>query len=177
MRAAPFVLGALAALVVAVVLNPKRADAKPGETLWTDSMTSWIDNLTQDAAANEARYRPAIRDAELKQGLPAGLLARVVYQESRYRTDIITGEVVSSAGAVGIAQIVPRWHPTVNPLDPVASIYYAASYLRTLYGQFGTWRLALAAYNFGPGNVSSGKPWPDETLAYVSDIAGDVGLA
>ncbi|WP_375170087.1 lytic transglycosylase domain-containing protein [Marinobacter sp.] len=125
------------------------------------------------------QYLEEIAKAERTQGLPRDLLARLLYQESRFRQDIITGQVRSSAGAVGIAQIVPKWHPNVDPLNPVESIHYAARYLKQLRDQFGSWRLALAAYNWGPGNVSkyAAKPerWPTETKNYVTQILGDLG--
>lgn len=123
--------------------------------------------------AAATHYLPAIRTAEAVNGLPRNMLAGLLYQESRYREDIISGEVVSSAGAVGIAQIVPRWHPDVDPLDPVAAIAYAGRYLRGLYEQFEfSWPHALAAYNWGPGNLSRqgiGNA-PAETREYIDDI-------
>lgn len=134
-------------------------------------------------------YLTEIYNAERAYNIPPNLLARLIYQESRFRDDIIHGDVTSAAGAVGIAQIVPRWHPNVNPRDPVASIWYAANYLRELYDQFRPrvsddltgWKLALAAYNWGPGNQNRdlvddviGNEWPQETRAYVREIAGDV---
>lgn len=133
--------------------------------------------------ASAAPYLDDIKKAELSYSLPENLLARLLYQESRYRPDIISGETQSSAGAVGIAQIVPRWHPTVNALDPVSSIYYAASYLAQLENRFDSWRTALAAYNWGPTAVSNainqyGSNWlkyaPTETQNYVKEIWGDV---
>ncbi len=119
-----------------------------------------------------------IRAAEDMNMIPRNLLARLLYQESRFRHDIITGQVRSSAGAVGIAQIVPRWHPDVDPLDPIASINYAAQYLRRLYRQFGSWDKALAAYNWGPGNVSRYglASLPAETHNYITEILGDLGM-
>lgn len=124
-------------------------------------------------------YRAAIAAAETANGLPSGLLARLLYQESRYRPEIINGTVKSRAGAVGIAQIIPRWHPGVNPLDPLASIDYAAAYLAKLYRQFGAWPLALAAYNWGPGNVAKNglTGAPTETRNYWSQILADLGLS
>ena len=132
------------------------------------------------------KYRNHIAAAELREGLPHDLLARLLWQESRYREDIISGAVTSPAGAMGIAQIVPRWHPGVDPLDPFASIDYAARYLRDLRRQTGSWEMALAAYNWGIGNVNRalnnyGREnllayAPKETRDYVSDITGDVGL-
>lgn len=128
-----------------------------------------------------APYLDVIEETEQAEGLPNNLLARLLWQESRYRADIIEGRTVSSAGAVGIAQIVPRWHPSVDPLDPVASIRYAGGYLRDLYNMFGSWEQALAAYNWGPGNLSKVKnesDWlaraPLETRNYVTQIGGDV---
>lgn len=128
-------------------------------------------------------YRVNLTLAEQRYGLPAGLLGRVAWQESRFRPDIIRGETVSSAGAVGLMQIVPRWHPDVDPTDPIASIDYAAQYLRRLYDRFGDWQQALAAYNWGPTNLAmalkrDGDQWrrvlPRETRDYITDISRDV---
>jgi len=133
------------------------------------------------AAANP--YLADIAAAEHLNDLPPSLLARLLYQESRYRPDIINGETKSSAGALGIAQIVPRWHPNVNPLKPTDSIFYAANYLRRLFDKFGTWAKALGAYNWGQGNVGKaidahGENWlsyaPTETKNYVTQILRDV---
>lgn len=134
---------------------------------------SWLSKVPE-------RFMSAFASARARYGLPARLLERVAYQESRFREDIISGQTVSSAGAVGLMQIVPKWHPDVNPRDPIASIDYAGRYLRQLFTQFGSWRLALAAYNWGPGNLSKSRDpanWPRETRDYVSQIAADVGLA
>ena len=109
---------------------------------------------TWSAPASARPYLSTIYDAERAQSLPPNLLARVLYQESRYRQDIITGQEKSRAGAVGIAQIVPRWHPTVDPLNVDEAIHYAAAYLRRLYNRFGRWDQALAAYNWGQGNLA-----------------------
>lgn len=137
--------------------------------------------------SSAAPYETAIAAAELRHAIPRGLLGRLLYQESRFRADIISGATTSPAGAVGIAQIVPRWHPGVNPLDPFASIDYAAKYLAQLRKRFGSWELALAAYNWGQGNLSNAiadvgagavltaATTPKETRNYVAEIARDVG--
>lgn len=128
-------------------------------------------------------YLNDIAKAAAKAGVPQSMLARLLWQESRYRPDIISGETVSSAGAVGIAQIVPRWHPDVDPRDPVASIAYAAQYLGRLNKRFGDWEKALAAYNWGQGNLDNaiqqaGQNWkgrlPRETSDYIAQILGDL---
>ena len=132
------------------------------------------------------KYLPLLNAAERRYGIPRDLLARQAYQESRFREDIINGTTRSPAGAVGIMQIIPKWHPSLDPgdaaaderaaLDPARAIDYAARYLASLQRQFGSWSLALAAYNAGPGNVSkyNGIPPFAETRNYVAQILGDV---
>jgi soluble lytic murein transglycosylase-like protein len=123
-----------------------------------------------------AKYLPLLYAAEDRYGIPRDLLARQAYQESHFRDDIVSGATVSSAGALGIMQIVPKFHPTAQPLNVPAAIDYAASFLSKLHAQFGSWGLALAAYNAGPGNVQKygGIPPFDETQKYVLDILLDV---
>lgn len=135
---------------------------------------NWLDDLNGRGAS----YKGALAAAESANGIPPLLLARLAWQECRFRADIISGATVSSAGAIGIMQIVPKWNPGVNPLDPIASINYAGKKLAGLYRMFGTWELALKAYNWGEGNV---KKWlagtlsqPLETSNYSSQILADV---
>lgn len=137
---------------------------------------------------NGEKFRPLFDAAERANGIPHGLLFRLAYQESRFREDIITGKVRSSAGALGIVQIIPKWHPSIDKgdaaadekaaLDPNRAIPYAAKYLALLKKQFGSWELALAAYNFGPGNVSKTPQakWPLETKNYVAQITADINV-
>lgn len=146
-------------------------------------LASALDTLGEWTARIPAALRPVFASAAARHGLPAGLLEAVAYRESRFRPDIINGDVRSSAGAVGIMQILPRWHPEVGEagaLDPATAIPYAAKYLRQLFEQFGSWRLALAAYNWGPGNLrtwqAKGGNWPAETRTYVDEITRNAGL-
>ncbi len=126
-------------------------------------------------------YLEAIAAAEARYNLPRNLEARALYQESRFRPEIIDGSLRSSAGAIGIAQFLPQTAADlgIDPLDPFQSIDGMGRYLRQLYLQFGSWDLALAAYNWGPGNLTNkgAAAAPAETVAYVSGILGDVGLA
>jgi soluble lytic murein transglycosylase-like protein len=77
----------------------------------------------------------------------------------------------SPAGAVGIMQIMPKWHG-VDAEEPVSSIFYAAWYLKKQYQRFGSWRLAIAAYNAGPSAVAKYDDVPpyQETRAYVRRV-------
>lgn len=180
MRAIPLII---AAGVVALAAWRKEEVADAGGSI-ANEVADVFYAITQETKNNEAKYAPTIANAEQLYGIPKGLLHRQLYQESRFRTDIITGKTVSSAGALGIAQIIPRWHPDVDPLDPIASINYAARFMRSLYQRFGSWRQALAAYNWGQGNQSKdlrdgivGNEWPKETRDYVAQITSDVEVA
>jgi hypothetical protein len=101
--------------------------------------------------------------------LPAAFLARILWQESRLRS-----EATSPAGAEGVAQFMPRTaseRGLADPRDPAPSIEAAARLLGDLNARFGNRGLAAAAYNAGAGRV---EKWlrkqsdlPAETRHYV----------
>ncbi len=168
------------------VSRSRRGKAVLGDAL--DFVTVTAQRIGAALGDWTARIPVALRTvfaaAAARYSLPSGLLEAVAYRESRYRADIISGAYRSSAGAVGIMQIVPKWHPEVGEagaLDPAVAIPYAAKYLRQLHTQFGAWDLALAAYNWGPGNLKAwqtkGGNWPSETRTYVAEITRNAGLA
>jgi hypothetical protein len=105
---------------------------------------------------------------------------RQIMQESSFANDVIYGERYSWAGAAGIAQIMPDYHPGVNPLDPEAALNYAARHMHTLLLRYdGNVPKALAAYNAGAGTVdeaiaTEGENWlswmPLESQEYVAKI-------
>ena len=91
---------------------------------------------------------------EQKLRLPPMLLIEVARRESGFRQDVITCQVVSPAGAKGLMQINPKWHPLVDPCNPYLAMAYAAYYLHKLNVHYkGDWVLTLSAYNWGVGNV------------------------
>jgi len=124
------------------------------------------------------QYAGMIERAERENGIPPMMLERLLYQESRYRADIISGAVRSPAGAVGIAQFMPATavEMGIDPLKPEQAIPAAARYLRRLYNKFGNWSEALAAYNWGQGNVARKgiDAAPRETRNYYAQILADV---
>ena len=81
---------------------------------------------------------------------------------------------VSSKGAVGLGQLMPGTAALlgVNPWDPAQNLWATAKYLREQYDTFGDWKLALAAYNAGPGNVAKygGVPPFTETQSYIRRV-------
>jgi soluble lytic murein transglycosylase-like protein len=111
------------------------------------------------------------KDAARKHGVPEDLFLRLVQQESGWNP-----QAVSHKGAIGLAQLMPDTARLlrVNPRDPGQNLEGGARYLKEQYRTFGTWRLALAAYNAGPGAVMKhgGVPPFRETRDYVRIIAG-----
>lgn len=80
----------------------------------------------------------------------------------------------SPAGAEGIAQFMPATAADagIDPLVPAEAIPAEADMLASFQRQFGSWNLALAAYNAGPGAVEAagGIPANAQTPAYVTEI-------
>ncbi|MRR51283.1 MAG: lytic transglycosylase domain-containing protein [Rhodocyclaceae bacterium] len=127
-----------------------------------------------------AAYRAVISQTEAANGIPDNMLARLLYQESRYRPEIINGTKKSPVGALGIAQFMPATAAEmgIDPLDPMQAIPAAGAYLARLYRSTGSWVLALAAYNWGIGNVKRKgiDAAPKETRNYYSQILADLGM-
>lgn len=128
--------------------------------------------VTATLARRREIFKPLFDSASAQYGIPAGLLMRQGEVESALKAD-----ARNPSGATGIMQIIPKWHPELGEagaLDPARAIPYAAKILRQWKDQFGSWELALAAYNAGPGNVTKygGIPPFPETQAYVEKILG-----
>lgn len=126
--------------------------------------------LAAATVAGRSAYWPLIRDAECRHALPAGLLDAVVLQESRYRPF-----EVSSAGAGGLTQLMPRTASdlgVIDRFDPAANIDGGARYLRSMLDHYRSVPLALAAYNAGRGAVDhwGGIPLNRETPRYVRKV-------
>lgn len=111
------------------------------------------------------------------------LYERQIQQESGYDPDVVVGNRRSSAGAEGIAQLMPQYYPDVHRTDPQAGLEAGARTMRHYLQAFnGDARKALAAYNAGLGRVQQlvqahGANWerglPDETRQYLAAILGD----
>jgi soluble lytic murein transglycosylase-like protein len=116
-------------------------------------------------------YLQVARDAARRYGVPEDLFLRLVQQESGWNTGAL-----SPKGAIGLAQLMPGTAARlgVDASDPTENLDGGARYLRQQYDTFGTWQLALAAYNAGPGAVQqySGIPPFAETQNYVLAIWG-----
>ena len=135
------------------------------------SATTYIPLRHADILISEARAR----------GLDPAWVAAVIRCESRFRDTVI-----SSAGAVGLMQIMPQtgeWiahqidpepMPAPDLFDPLTNIRLGTWYLAQLVSRFESLDAALWAYNAGPANAEawragSGTPFP-ETQAYVARV-------
>jgi soluble lytic murein transglycosylase-like protein len=113
-----------------------------------------------------------------KYGISPTLLQAVAQKESGYDAN-----AVSSAGALGVMQLMPgtdRDMGVTDPFDPAQNIDAGAKYLAQQLHTFGgDAALALAAYDAGPGTVQkyNGIPPFAETQDYVSSILAQVGLS
>jgi soluble lytic murein transglycosylase-like protein len=116
-------------------------------------------------------FEQMARAAARKHNVPEDLFLRLVHQESRFRPS-----AKSTKGAIGLAQLMPGTAQRlgVNPHNPKENLEGGARYLSEQYRKFGDWRLALAAYNAGPGAVEKYKGVPPyaETQQYVKKILG-----
>ncbi len=129
-------------------------------------------------------YFPIFEEILGANGLPLELKYLPVIESA------LNPRAISSMGAAGLWQFMiatgRSYGLEINSLiderlDPVKSTHAAARFLSDLYGLYGDWHLAIAAYNCGPGNVnkairrSGGKQdfWaiypylPRETRGYV----------
>ena len=98
----------------------------------------------------KGEYLEVAKSLARKHGVPEDLFLRLVQQESGWNP-----VAVSVKGATGLAQLMPDTAETlgVDINDAEENLEGGARYLRMMFDKFGTWELALAAYNSGPGAV------------------------
>lgn len=151
---------------------------------WYSARPDYVQRMTERGS----RYLFHVVDEVQKRGMPTEL-ALLPFVESAYRTD-----AKSSAKAVGPWQFMPATGRDFSlkqnifrddRRDVLASTRAALDYLERLNNMFGDWQLALAAYNWGQGNVrkaiarnqAAGLPtdfdnlrMPDETRYYLPKL-------
>ncbi|ENL9790791.1 lytic transglycosylase domain-containing protein [Listeria monocytogenes] len=133
----------------------------------TGELTNWNNyQIKPISAENEGKYSDLIKTAAAKYGVPEALIKRVIQVESNYNPN-----VVSSAGATGLMQLMAGSNRTDPATNIDAGTKELAGYIKKYDGDL---RLALAAYNAGPGNVRKygGVPPFKETQNYLKKIIG-----
>lgn len=129
-------------------------------------------------------WRPYIAEASARFGIPADWIERVMRAESGGRSTFRGVPVTSSAGAMGLMQLMPgTWNEMRsrlglgnNPHHPRDNILAGTFYLRLMYQRFGHPGM-YAAYNAGPGRYAAylegrGR-LPGETVAYLQKVTGE----
>ena len=145
--------------------------------------------FTCDQASQKSRERavlPLVSAAAEEFDVPMAMILSVIRAESDFHPD-----AVSRVGALGLMQLMPQTfaflceelqirHDPQMITDPPTNVRFGTYYLSYLYEKFGSWRVALAAYNAGEGRVGEWLcdpaltvdgtlrriPYP-ETAAYV----------
>lgn len=124
-----------------------------------------------------ANWAPLIDEAARRFGIPPEWVHGVMQVESGGRTMMNGRPVTSSAGAMGLMQVMPatfaelsaRYGLGSDPYEPRANIMAGAAYLREMYDRYGAAHF-LSAYNAGPARVGAhlrtGRPLPLETRRY-----------
>lgn len=133
----------------------------------------WVDpGQTNNYRENKRKYEPLIVQAAQQHEVPFWLVSAVIHAESLYNP-----KAVSSAGAVGLMQLMPgtaRNYGVGDRQDPEQNIDGGVRYLKDLLAMFqGNVTLALAAYNAGEHAVKKyGNRIPpyQETKHYVRKV-------
>ena len=129
------------------------------------------DANTPDPPDNKALIADSINRAARRYHLPQKLIASVIQAESNFQVD-----AVSPAGAQGLMQLMPATAKELgvdDPFDVRQNIDGGAAYLRQMLDRFGgDVKLALAAYNAGPGTVEryNGNVPYRETQNYIDRV-------
>lgn len=135
------------------------------------------DNITADVkydvGVSNLSIEQAVDNASKKYGVDKNLILAVIKQESSFNPNS-----TSSCGAMGLMQLMPGTASELgvnNAYDINQNVDGGTKYLKSLLDTFGNSKMAIAAYNAGPGAVEkSGENinrLPSETINYVSKVS------
>lgn len=132
-------------------------------------------------------WGPYIREASRKYDVPQQWIRAVMHQESGGHLYLHGQLTTSSAGAMGLMQVMPATYDDLrsrypslgdDPFNPHDNIMAGTAYLREMYDIYGAPGF-LAAYNAGPGRLDDyltrNRPLPTETRRYVAAIGPHLG--
>jgi soluble lytic murein transglycosylase-like protein len=143
------------------------------------SGTGWVFYMSEDGSIPEIRFEKAgkpksvneiVEEIATAYHVDAALVKAIIMAESNCNP-----AAVSSKGAQGLMQLMPATAKEMKvdrPFDPRDNVVGGVKYIKGLMASYGDLRLALAAYNAGPGAVQKfdGIPPYRETINYVKKV-------
>ena len=126
-------------------------------------------------------WGPYIREASHRFDMPETWIRALMRQESGGHLYQNGRLITSSAGAMGLMQVMPGTYAELrarhnlgpDPFDPHENIMAGVPYMREMYDMYGSPGF-LAAYNAGPNRLddylANQRSLPDETRHYVAAI-------
>lgn len=137
-------------------------------------MNSALDYIHGEVKSGNTSIDKAVEDASKKYGVDKKLIMSVIKQESDFDPNS-----TSYVGAEGLMQLMPstaRELGVTNAYDIGQNVDGGTKYLKELLDMFGNTKLAVAAYNAGPGAVKNSggniSALPNETKNYVAKVLG-----
>lgn len=131
-------------------------------------LSTGIQKAYSVAPATANRISPMIIHNAEKHNIDPVLLAATIRQESSYRSS-----VTSSAGAVGLTQVIPRYwqqHCPGDLFDENTNIHCGSYILSKYYSSAGSWPKALAYYNVGPTGYNNSWKMKHQGKKYASQV-------
>lgn len=146
------------------------------------ALAALVVSIAPAQAAPTDPWASLIAEAANRFAIPGAWIRSVMQAESAGRTTLHGRPIISSAGAMGLMQMMPAtyqdmratYHFGADAYDPHDNILAGAAYLRAMYDRFGYPGL-FAAYNAGPGRYDAYlkglRSLPAETSAYIAKLA------
>lgn len=131
--------------------------------------TTGTSKVTESSSMKKTKYDKYFKEAALKYDVSESLLKAIAKAESNFNA-----KAVSSAGAMGVMQLMPTTAESLgvdDPYDPRQNIMGGAKCIAAKLKEFdGDVKTALAAYNAGSGAVKRYGGIPSYCKSYVNKV-------